>query len=178
MDRMKTLFKYFMAIVILVVLTNVVSYFLLQSNYNDVSYTSNIQNPTVTIEESKATNVNGYVKGRIKNDTEEDIINKYLRLDFFTKRGVNVGTNYVKIDKIEPRSFQDFNSSFKLDKVSDVKMTLVDASEIENNKKEKTKLFDFGNIFGNSNGENKEWTNDQKFYVIVGLAVALWAFGF
>lgn len=56
----------------------------------------NIETPQVTVNVAEATNVNGNVKGTIKNTTEERVTDKYLRFDFYTPRDVNIGTKYLK----------------------------------------------------------------------------------
>lgn len=61
----------------------------------------NIETPQVTVNVAEATNVNGNVKGTIKNTTEERVTDKYLRFDFYTPRDVNIGTKYLKIDSLE-----------------------------------------------------------------------------
>ena len=64
-------------------------------------YEVNIEAPQVTINVAEASNVNGNVKGTIKNTTQEKITDKYIRFDFYTPREVNVGTKYLKIDGLE-----------------------------------------------------------------------------
>ena len=50
-----------------------------------------VENPNITIEQAKATYVNGYVNGKIKNNTEETINEKYIKFEFSTLRDVNIG---------------------------------------------------------------------------------------
>lgn len=84
----------------------------------------NIETPQVTVNVAEATNVNGNVKGTIKNTTEERVTDKYLRFDFYTPRDVNIGTKYLKIDSLEVGEEKQFELGFKYDNVSSVKLQL------------------------------------------------------
>ena len=84
--------------------------------------------PSVNVAESKATYVNGYIKGNIYNDTSETINGKYLKIALYTSRNVNMGTKYVKIDNLEVKKTQDFEMWFKYTDVSYCNITVVDSA--------------------------------------------------
>ena len=73
-------------------------YFLVAILYGLFLYKIEVENPNITIEQAKATYVNGYVNGKIKNNTEETINEKYIKFEFSTLRDVNIGNKYLKIE--------------------------------------------------------------------------------
>ena len=93
-------------------------------------YEVNIETPQVTVNVAEATNVNGNVKGTIKNTTEERVTDKYLRFDFYTPRDVNIGTKYLKIDSLEVGEEKQFELGFKYDNVSSVKITVAGNDDV------------------------------------------------
>ena len=132
MDRMKTFLKYFIAFVLVYVLVNVGTYFILKSTYISRDYEINIDSPKVEIVEAKTTVENGYVKGKITNNTENIVTGSALKLEYYTKRGVLAGTKYVKIDNLLQGEEKEFESRFNFDNVDSIKISLVDSLESQN----------------------------------------------
>lgn len=93
------------------------------------SYEVNITSPEVTVQTAEASNVNGNVKGTIKNTTDENIENKYLKFDFYTPRDINVGTKYIKIDNLSQGEEKAYEVGFRYDNVTYVKISMIDESE-------------------------------------------------
>ena len=132
MDRMKTFFKYFLALVILYVVVDISSYFLLKSTYIDRSYEANVDSMNIEVEEFKSTVLNGYLKGKMNNNTDEIITGKALKFDYYSKNDVLVGTKYFKVDNLLQGESKEFESKFNFDNVDDVKISLVDSLEMQN----------------------------------------------
>lgn len=132
MDRMKTFFKYFLAFVVVYLIVDLGTYFLLKSTYISRDYEINIDSPKVEVIEAKTTVENGYVKGKITNNTENIVTGSALKLDYYTKRGVLVGTKYVKVDNLLQGEEKEFESRFNYDNVNSVKISLVDSIESQN----------------------------------------------
>lgn len=130
---MKKFFKYFLAFVIVYILVDVSTYFILKSTYLTKDYSIEIENnsPEVSITEAKCTNVNGYIKGVIKNTTGSNIQNKSLKIDCFSKHGVNVGTKYVRIDELGNGNNMNFESKFNYDNVDNFKIGIVDTPSLQ-----------------------------------------------
>ena len=78
MSRMKKLFKYFLAFVALYIIVDIGSYISIKSTYIPKDYEVYIDNPEVTVSEFKATTLNGYINGKIKNNT--DAVSPKIRL--------------------------------------------------------------------------------------------------
>ena len=75
MKRLKTFFLYALAIAGLWLFSDIIIYLSIHSTYANVETRVYTNSPEIIIGESKATYVNGFVKGGIKNNTE-GIINE------------------------------------------------------------------------------------------------------
>ena len=120
MDRMKTFFKYFLALVILYVIVDIATYFTLKSTYIARDYEVNAQGSNIEITEFKTTVLNGYLKGTINNTSEEVITGKALKFDYYSKNNVLMGTKYFKIDNFLVGETKEFESRFNFDNVENV----------------------------------------------------------
>ena len=86
--------------------------------YKDITaYEIRVSSPSVTITESKATNVNGYIKGEIKNNGSEIISGGYLCFVLFNENFESVGNEYIEIGALNPQETKTFEVKFKRDNV-------------------------------------------------------------
>ena len=123
--RMKVLLCYVLLFLIVFVFSDVMIYLYTKSLYKPMEkYEVNIEAPQVKVNVAEASNVNGNVKGTIKNTTEEKLVDKYIRFDFYTPRDVNIGTKYLKIDSLDVGVEKNFELGFKYDNVSSVKISM------------------------------------------------------
>ena len=143
MDRMKTFFKYFLALVILYVIVDIATYFTLKSTYIARDYEVNTQESNIEITEFKTTVLNGYLKGTINNTSKEVITGKALKFDYYSKNNVLMGTKYFKIDNFLVGETKEFESRFNFDNVENVKISLVDSLEAQNSSDFDFSLDDF-----------------------------------
>ncbi len=130
MSRMKTFFKYFLAIVIVYILVDIGSFYILKSTYLTKDYSVEDSILDVQVIEAKATYLNGYINGTVKNSTDATVNNKYLKIDSYSKRGVLLGTKYVKINDLNPGESTAFSSSFNYNQIDNMKISLIDGSEL------------------------------------------------
>lgn len=123
--RMKVFLCYFLLFITVFVFSDIMIYLYTKSLYQPMeNYEINVETPQITVDVAEASNVNGNVKGTIKNTTQEKIIDKYVRFDFYTPRNVNIGTKYLKIEKLEIDEQVQFELGFKYDNVSNVKISM------------------------------------------------------
>lgn len=113
MKRMKTFLIYALLIVALWVFSDIVIYLTINGTYKPKEARVYATSPQIIIEENKATYINGIVRGRIKNNTEEILDNTYLKIDMYSKRDVNLGTKYVKINNLNKDEVQEFEMGYK-----------------------------------------------------------------
>lgn len=160
MSRMKKFFKYLLIFGIVYFLVNFLSFHLMKSTYKKKEFTSAEGSPQITISESKATITNGYLNGTVTNDTEENLEGKCLQLDFYSPRGINVGTKYIRLKNLAPGESTDIVSKYNFDNVDHVSGTIVDEAQLK--QASAGKLLDF---------EIDDIVNDKTnwFYALMAL---------
>lgn len=134
MDKMKKYFIYVILIILFAIFTEFLINVGISSTYSQMEDTSNKKLANVEIYQAESTKVNGRLKGMIKNNEENPITEKYLKFDFYSDRGVNMGSKYIEIDRTKQE--QLFEAFFKLKNVSNYKISFV-------NEKDPAKEIDF-----------------------------------
>lgn len=132
-NRMKNFFTYFLMLVLLYIIVDVLSFGYIYSTYKTIEqYEIVVTNPVVSVEKAKATNVNGFVEGKIRNNGTTTISNQYLKFDFYSERGVRVGTKYLKIDTLGEMQEQNYKVQFRFDNVKYFTVNLATQEEVDN----------------------------------------------
>ena len=81
MKRFKQIMTFVIIGVLFIILTEYLIRVGLRNSYKTISGEIKSVSPQITVTEAKATDVNGYIEGRIKNASEDDI----AALDEFTR---------------------------------------------------------------------------------------------
>lgn len=115
MDRMKTFFKYILAIIIFFFFSNFLIYMSLETTYQNIGRKDNLQQ--VTIYQAQATKVNGRIKGTIYNDANNKITDRYLKIDLYSERGNLLGTKYIDLLGIRENETRNLEVYFKIQDV-------------------------------------------------------------
>ncbi len=132
--RMHNIIMYILIIALLFVFSNVMIYLYINGTYKAIEDSKiEVENPNITIEQAKATYVNGYVNGKIKNNTEETINEKYIKFEFSTLRDVNIGNKYLKIENLEPGQEIEYKVNFKYQDIKKMKISEATAEEVKKN---------------------------------------------
>lgn len=132
MDRMKTLFKYVLALVLVYVISNILIWGLLKVSYKEIKeYIIDVPIAKIIVEEAKASGRNGYIKGEINNITDQVIQNKYIKIDLYSKRDVHLGTRYIKIENMLAYEIYKFEVNFDVGNVQKINMTVTEQMEQE-----------------------------------------------
>lgn len=136
MSRMKTFFKYLLIFIAFYLFVSIMTYCFVITNYKDMSsYTVNAEEQDVTIREAKYTYVNGYVKGKVINNTSETMNGKYIKIAFLSSQGNEKITRYEKIDNLEPEDNQYFTIKYNAEAVTTFELSIVDNINDETVKK-------------------------------------------
>lgn len=130
MSRLKTFFKYFLAIVIIYFVVNILSAFIMKSTYDAKDYTIENSIYTVEVEEAKATLVNGYINVKIINNTTEKIESKILKIDCYSIRNKHMGTKYVGVKELNSGEGVSFESKFNFGNVDHIKISTIEKSKV------------------------------------------------
>ena len=129
MNRMLTFAKYLLVIVIFYFVTDYISFYLINTTYEDIDLVSEMHVPKVQISEAKATTINGYIKGSIENNTNETINGKYLKINLLADNDVNLGEKFVEIKELEKNSVQEFEMDFNVQNVDKYKLSITNSIE-------------------------------------------------
>ena len=127
---MKKLTKYAIWLILGFIFVSVMCYlFAIQMFYpfNENDYSINTSYPEVTIKDAKHTNYNGYVEGTIKNNTDNDMPNLYIRIEFKNKDGVEKCTESYYIENLKANSSQDFKVIYDAQNVTKFDLSIADS---------------------------------------------------
>ena len=127
MDRMKTLAKYVIWLVLFYIFSNLMIYLNIESTYQNIGRKDNL--PQVTVYQAQATKVNGKIKGSIYNSEANKITNKYLRIDLYSERDVFLGSKYIDVSTMRDSETRNFEEYFKVQDVDYYEMKFVDEKE-------------------------------------------------
>ena len=101
-----------------------------KSMYQDIKvYEIRSSNPVITVNEAKATNVNGYIKGEIRNESEETINNKYLCFVLCNENNEVVGREYLEIGSLASGESKTYELQFRRDNIDTFYVIVTDSQE-------------------------------------------------
>ena len=143
MKRMKTFAIYLLLFMGLYVVSNILISAYIKTSYHKIeSYEIKESQLTVTIISAKSSKDGGYIEGKISNGTDEKVTNKYMKVELYSEKNVNLGEEYVKIDEVNPGELKNFKISFSCDNVKHFVITFLtqEEKEAEDAKKDKTIL--------------------------------------
>lgn len=124
MERLKTLFKYALWLVLFIIFSEFLINVGLNSTYKKIDRKDNIEQ--VNIYQAEATKVNGRIRGIITNSESEDLSGKYIKIQLFSKRDVFLGEKYIEINQLEDNETQNFELLFKVQDVNYYTVDIVD----------------------------------------------------
>ena len=107
MDRVKTLRKYAIWVILFYLFSSLFIYIGLNSRYKNIKSFGEIPNGVI-INLAHTTAVNGRIFGEVKSTEDNNLNGKYLKVDIFSKSNELMGTKYLKLEDInlnEPRKF-------------------------------------------------------------------------
>lgn len=117
--------------ILLFAFVSVATVMTIKTMYHDIKvYEIQSEVPTVTVSEAKATNVNGYIKGEVKNESESEISGKYLCFLLYNNKSELVGTEYIEIGTMSTGATQNYELKFKKEKVDRFYITTTDTKDI------------------------------------------------
>ena len=122
--------RWFLWAVLLFAFVGICTYVCVNSMYLEIKqYKIFAEVPTVTVSEAKATNVNGYVKGNVKNQTEFELNGKYIKFTFLAEDNAEIGTEYVEIGTLKPQEIKTYEAKFRYPNVEKFIVTITDSKE-------------------------------------------------
>ena len=102
--------------ILLFAFVTVGTYFAVKTMYTDITeYSIRSGNPIITVNEAKATNVNGYIKGEVKNESDSEINAGYLCFVLFDENYEQKGIEYIEIGNLIAGETKSYELKFKRD---------------------------------------------------------------
>ena len=130
MTTYKKFFIYFLLIIAFFIFSRILIYIALNTTYQYKNLDIKTSMPMDV--EVKATSIDGFVKGKIFNNTGEKLENKYIKIDCYSKHDVLMGTKYIKIDNLEANEEKKFEVRFNFYKVDKATIDIIEEQAIEN----------------------------------------------
>lgn len=158
MDTVKKFVKYGIWLIIGYILVNFIAYGYIMKTYKNINnYQILVETPSIEITESKATKINGYIVGKITNNTDALIFQKYLRVNFYNDKEQYLGTNYVEISNFQTGKTVEFKTSYNFTDVAKFTIDITDekVEQKENERVETSSSF-------------------MKFMGVVGILMIIW----
>lgn len=118
MDRLKTFGKYILLLVAFFFFSRILIFVGLNNTYENIKLNSPIPQG-ISITSSKATAVNGEIKGNIS----EKVNSKYVKFNFYTDINTLAGSYYLTPSELENNAFEFY---FKLDYIKSYSIELTD----------------------------------------------------
>ena len=126
MSRLKTFGKYLLMFVAFYIFVTVMSIGFIKGTYDTMEqnvYSS--EEIQIEVDEAKSTFVNGYVKGKLTNNTDSDIHSKYVKINFLSKKGNVILTKYLDIE-LKAKETKNFTINFEAENIKSFNMSVTD----------------------------------------------------
>ena len=157
MGRIKLFWKWLVLFALLYLFVDFICFASVKLMYKNLDkYEILVNNPKIEIIEAKGTYANGYIKGRLTNNTNSLIDNKYIKVDVYSERNVNLGTEYIKIEKLDLAKTMDFEVKYSYTDVASYEIDIVDTMP-------ETEDIQF-----------IKYDEETKLYMVIGGILALW----
>lgn len=135
MDRVKQLSTYALLLIGFFILSIILENGLIAAMYTPIggltkdAYTTE-DGLEITVEDARATRVNGYMRVKVKNTTGKDIDSCYAKMDLYNKYGL-VATEYVEIKDFKNGEEKIFDVKFNAQEVERYEVSLVETAPDE-----------------------------------------------
>lgn len=138
MARMKRLFTYAIWVIAFFIFSQIMIYIAINTTYKYKPVEG--KSSLITTAEVQATSINGIAKCWIKNNTQNKIENKYIKIDCYSKNDVLMGTKYIKIDEMQTNEEKEFEVRFNYSRVDKAQIEIV--NELPQNTEERQIISD------------------------------------
>ena len=135
MGNMKKITKFILFFVILYFFSNFACMKIIASKYEDkrdnIKIVSNVEGVEINFEEFSAAFSNGKVRGSVTNNTDAELKNKAIQMDFYSKFNNKIGTKYMELGDIPNGENSGFSTQFNYDNINSAEVYLIDVSDAE-----------------------------------------------
>ena len=130
MERVKMYVIWALLIVVGFILVRFLSQGIMIKAFENINnYEILVQAPSITVTEAKATNVNGYISGTVKNNTDALIYEGYMLVDFYNSQNSFVGRKVVEVKDFQVGKTAEYRVSFKYNDVKSFTIQFTDEAK-------------------------------------------------
>lgn len=127
MKKMKTFFGWFVFLVLFIIISEIIINVSLNSSYKNLGRKDSTEG--VSVYQAEATYVNGRIRGIVENTGNPDIQGKFLKVDIYSERDVNLGTKYIELADLKEGDKTNFEIFYKFQDTSYYNISIVDEKE-------------------------------------------------
>lgn len=107
--------------------TEFMVYAAMKDNYIDIKECEiKSEAPQIIVTEAKAARGHGYVKGNVINNTDVTLPLKYLKINFYDKDDIYLGSEYKELKYFIQKEKINFDIEYKYQNVTKIKLYIVD----------------------------------------------------
>lgn len=164
---MHKVFKYIIIFIIVYFSVNILTYLIMRSTRSNKTVELNIpgNSPSIQITQARGSTEGGIIRGKITNNSNQEIMDTFLKLRFFSKRGVEMGNQYITIKSLKPGETMEFIADYSyrmVDRITGELMTkealIGEINKATNNGKSNDK-FNFSKLdLSKVDPRNIDWT--------------------
>lgn len=122
MDRLKTFAKYAIWLILFWILSDILIYLGMNSTYKTIKPRGEIPEG-IEIVQMQATTVNGRAKINVKDSS---LNKKFLKIDLYSARGTNLGTQYIEIGNVKENQNKELETYFRISEVKSYEISVVE----------------------------------------------------
>lgn len=131
MDRIKTFGKYIIWIILFYIFSNILIFIGLNSTYKKMYAMTEINNDQIEVKRAESTLVNGRIRILIKNNEENDLNGKYLKISIYADNKMLMGNKYIDISDLGKTETREFNTYYKFEHTKYYDISITDKKEDE-----------------------------------------------
>ena len=129
MSTQKKFLIYLILIIVFFIFSQIMIAYALHTTYKNKD--TDVKTKYITDVEVKASSIDGYATGKVKNDEANTLQNKYIKVETYSKHDVLMGTKYIKIDDINANEEKEFEVHFNFKKVEKTIIDIVEEKDVE-----------------------------------------------
>ena len=164
MGTLKKFWKYFLMFIALFLLISFLTNYEMRENYKYIKdYEIKTLSPEIMVDEFKTSSTNGHIKGNVTNNSGEYFENKFLKINFFDKDGIYLGSEYKELKYFHNNEVIKFDIEFRYKNVVKATLEITDIKQEVKKDLSLSKIIDFED-------------NKMKIALPIGILLGVYSF--
>ena len=126
MSRLKTFGKYVLILIGMYIFTSILIFINFNVNYKKIT-TNNELPPQITIAKAEARTTEGRIYGYVKNDRDNNVNGKYIKVEIFNSVNDRIYLQYLKVNDVKYDEQKMFKVFFNVDNAKYYNISLVES---------------------------------------------------